>query len=81
MVVPEPVSLTVLPRFLFANSYMSPNMPAKVFRKFFMVSSASSMTEVWLCGGPGRVEPATPDADDWDAEIECRIVDLLFQPL
>ena len=39
------------------------------------------MTDVWLCGGPGRVEPATPDAEDWDAEIECRIVDLLFQPL
>lgn len=51
----EPVSLTVLPRFLFANSYMSPNIPAKVLRKFFIVSSASSTTDVWLCGGPGRV--------------------------
>lgn len=40
-----------LPRFLPANSYMSPNIPAKVLRKFFIVSSASSTTEVWLCGG------------------------------
>lgn len=46
--VREPVSLAVLPRFLFANSYMSPNIPANVLRKFFMVSSASSTTEVWL---------------------------------
>lgn len=51
--LPKPLadSLAVLPRFLFANSYMSPNMPAKVFLKFFMVSSASSTTEVWVCGG------------------------------
>lgn len=40
------VSLAVLPRFLFANSYMSPNIPAKVLRKFFIVSSASSTTEL-----------------------------------
>lgn len=39
-------SLAVLPRFLLANSYMSPNMPANVFLRFFMVSSASSTTEV-----------------------------------
>lgn len=42
----EPVSLTVLPRFLFAKSYISPNMPANVLRRFFIVSSASSTTDV-----------------------------------
>lgn len=31
--------------FFFAKSYMSPNMPAKVLRRFFMVSSASSTTD------------------------------------
>lgn len=41
-----PVSLAVLPRFLFANSYISPNIPAKVFLRFFIVSSASSTTDV-----------------------------------
>jgi len=35
------VSLAVLPRFLLAISYMSPKIPAKVFLRFFMVSSAS----------------------------------------
>lgn len=39
-------SVFVLPRFLFAKSYMSPNIPANVFLKFFIVSSASSATEV-----------------------------------
>lgn len=37
-------SLAALPRFLFANSYISPKMPANVLRKFFIVSSASSTT-------------------------------------
>jgi len=45
------VSLAVLPRFLLAISYMSPKIPAKVFLRFFMVSSASSTTELWVCGG------------------------------
>jgi hypothetical protein len=31
--------------FFFAKSYMSPNMPAKVLRRFFIVSSASSTTD------------------------------------
>lgn len=44
------VSLVVLPRFLFAKSYISPNMPAKVFLKFFIVSSVSSATEPCDCG-------------------------------
>lgn len=39
-------SVFVLPRFLFAKSYMSPKIPAKVFLKFFIVSSASSATEL-----------------------------------
>jgi len=30
---------------------MSPKIPAKVFLRFFMVSSASSTTELWVCGG------------------------------
>lgn len=37
-------SLAALPRFLFANSYISPKIPANVLRKFFIVSSASSTT-------------------------------------
>lgn len=41
----EPVSLMVLPRFLFAKSYISPKMPANVLRKFFIVSSVSSTTD------------------------------------
>lgn len=35
-------SVLVLPRFLFAKSYMSPKIPANVFLKFFIVSSESS---------------------------------------
>lgn len=45
----EPPS--VRPRFLLANSYMSPNMPANVLRRFFIVSSASSATDVCDCVG------------------------------
>lgn len=44
----EVVVALALPRccfFFFAKSYMSPNIPAKVLRRFFMVSSASSTTE------------------------------------
>lgn len=45
-VVTDPVlSAEVLPRFLLANSYMSPNIPAKVRRRFFIVSSVSSPTD------------------------------------
>lgn len=71
----EPVSLTVLPRFLFAKSYISPNIPAKVLRKFFMVSSVSSTTDVWLCVGAGRVGCPERDADvvdDCDAVQQNR---------
>lgn len=46
-------SLAALPRFLFANSYISPNIPAKVFLRFFIVSSASSATEVCDCVARG----------------------------
>lgn len=59
------VMVSLLPSFLPANSYMSPKMPAKVLRKFFMVSSASSATDVWLCGGAGRVD-AVVDLDPVD---------------
>lgn len=45
-------SLAALPRFLLANSYISPNIPAKVFLRFFMVSSASSATDD--CDWAGR---------------------------
>lgn len=66
-----PVSLVVLPRFLFAKSYMSPNMPANVFLKFFIVSSASSATEFCCCGGrccAGRDAAVAPDTvEDCDA--------------
>lgn len=55
VIVTDPVvSLVVLPRFLLANSYISPNIPAKVRRKFFIVSSVSSPTDVWACGAAGR---------------------------
>lgn len=60
----------VLPRFLPANSYISPNMPANVLRKFFIVSSASSTTEVWLCGCVGRAALDFDVVDDCDAESE-----------
>lgn len=66
-VVDVPVSLAVLPRFLFANSYISPNMPANVFLKFFIVSSASSATDVCVCGGRCcvvRANDEVPDTDD-----------------
>lgn len=33
--------------FFNANSYMSPKIPAKVFLRFFIVSSASSTTDDW----------------------------------
>lgn len=64
-----PVSLVVLPRFLFANSYISPNMPANVFLRFFIVSSASSATEDCVCvgrGWAGRVDDAPEMEDDCD---------------
>lgn len=63
--VTEPVSL-VLPRFLPANSYMSPNIPAKVLRKFFIVSSASSTTDDWLVGA-ARDDDVFDPVDVWDA--------------
>lgn len=69
---PAAVSLVVLPRFLFANSYMSPNMPANVFLKFFIVSSASSATEV--CDvGPGRADCPAPAVgrDDDETVDDC----------
>lgn len=59
-------TVSVLPSFLPANSYMSPKIPANVLRKFFIVSSASSTTEVWVCGG-ARVEFVFELVDDWDA--------------
>lgn len=47
---PSPSDSEVLPCFfLNAKSYMSPNMPAKVFRRFFIVSSASSTTDDCDC--------------------------------
>lgn len=49
----EFVVAMALPRccfFFFAKSYMSPNMPANVLRRFFMVSSASSATEFCWVG-------------------------------
>lgn len=36
--------------FFFAKSYISPNIPAKVLRRFFIVSSASSTTDDCCCG-------------------------------
>lgn len=66
-----------LPRccfFFLAKSYMSPKMPAKVLRKFFMVSSASSATEVCDCGAPGRwdvrdVDETVDDCDTWESRL------------
>uniref|UniRef100_A0A1B0BMG4 Uncharacterized protein n=1 Tax=Glossina palpalis gambiensis TaxID=67801 RepID=A0A1B0BMG4_9MUSC len=58
LVLVLPDSLAVLPRFLLANSYMSPKMPANVFLKFFIVSSASSTTELWDCGARCDVREA-----------------------
>lgn len=64
-------SVLVLPRFLFAKSYMSPKIPAKVFLKFFIVSSASSATDVcpvaWRCGVCLEVFEAPDMIDDCDA--------------
>lgn len=55
IIVADPViSLVVLPRFLLANSYISPNIPAKVRRKFFIVSSVSSPIDDCGCGAAGR---------------------------
>lgn len=73
--VTEPVSL--LPRFLPANSYMSPNIPANVLRKFFIVSSASSTTDVWLCGC-GRDALVFELVDVWEA-TELRIKMIFFR--
>lgn len=53
--------------FLNAKSYMSPNIPAKVFRRFFIVSSASSTTELCDWVRPGA--PPVP-AVDWDRLAE-----------
>lgn len=39
--------------FFFAKSYMSPNMPANVLRRFFIVSSASSTVVEDACPAPG----------------------------
>ena len=53
--------------FFFAKSYMSPNMPAKVLRRFFIVSSASSTTDDCCVGrggcDDGTFEPACDDCD------------------
>lgn len=39
--------------FFLAKSYMSPNMPANVLRRFFIVSSASSTVADPGCPAPG----------------------------
>lgn len=52
--------------FFFAKSYMSPNMPAKVLRRFFIVSSASSTTDD-CCVGRAGCDAFEPDCDDCDA--------------
>lgn len=70
--------VSVLPSFLPANSYMSPNIPAKVLRKFFMVSSASSTTEFWDWGAE-RVAPVLELVDVCEAELNVKIENnLLF---
>lgn len=51
--------------FFFAKSYMSPNIPAKVLRRFFIVSSASSTTDD-CCVGRGGCDPFEPACDDCD---------------
>lgn len=82
-----PVALPVVlspPRcgfFFLAKSYMSPNIPANVLRRFFIVSSASSATDA--CPGtrgpllaPERTAEAeeTPDTElDWDAEMKVKL--------
>lgn len=53
--------------FFFGKFYMSPNMPANVFLKFFMVSSASSITEVWVWGLVRELFDTPETVDDWDA--------------
>lgn len=70
-----PVSDVVLPRFLFAKSYMSPNIPANVFLKFFIVSSASSATDVCDCGGRGPPAAAAAPAAGRDVEDTPDTVD------
>lgn len=60
-------SLVVLPRFLLANSYISPNIPAKVRRKFFIVSSVSSPTDGWGWGAAGRCALVRELFDDWES--------------
>jgi hypothetical protein len=53
--------------FFFAKSYMSPNIPAKVLRRFFIVSSASSTTDDCCVGRGGCDACVLPDCDDWEA--------------
>lgn len=47
--------------------YMSPKMPAKVLRRFFMVSSASSVSAALR--EPWRAKPPRPLADDAGAAL------------
>lgn len=54
--------------FLNAKSYMSPKIPAKVFLRFFIVSSASSTTDVWDWVRPGA--PPAVAAVAWDRLTE-----------
>lgn len=55
--------------FFFAKSYISPNIPANVLRRFFIVSSASSTTDVCpavpVLLAPDRAADAeeTPDTE------------------
>jgi len=51
--------------FFFAKSYMSPNIPAKVLRRFFIVSSASSTTDD-CCVGRACCDAFEPACDDCD---------------
>jgi hypothetical protein len=62
--------------FFFAKSYMSPNMPAKVLRRFFIVSSASSTTDDCCVGRDVAVDDGAfdPDCDDCDACESRRVL-------
>lgn len=57
--------------FFFAKSYISPNMPANVLRRFFIVSSASSTTDACPGGPPLLAFERAAEADETpDTELD-----------
>lgn len=73
VVLPDVLSPPRCGFFFLAKSYMSPNMPANVLRRFFIVSSASSTFPGAPWPGPGPTLLAFERAAEADETPEMEL--------